>query len=248
MKKIFSSLFILGTLTAALPVGYAQKAEPTPAPAAATQTESEPRPAAASSLVQTKMKALVLALHNHQAVRDALPPAFSVDADGKPLHSWRVHLLPFLDETALYDKIRLNEPWNSEWNAQFHSQTPEIFAAPNEPELAAQGLTRFGVVGGEETAFQGGEKGLTIDDIKDGASNTVAFIERKTPVNWMAPDQELTFEELQKDGSTALQERPEGFFVALFNGAVRVLPKTIATEKLEAHLTRGGIEAFLIQH
>jgi hypothetical protein len=64
-----------------------------------------------------------------------LPPAFTVNAEGKPLHSWTVQLLPYLGNEAeeLYTKIRLDEPWDSEWNAQFHKQMPRVFASSREP-------------------------------------------------------------------------------------------------------------------
>lgn len=64
-----------------------------------------------------------------------LPPVFTTDAEGKPLHSWTVQLLPYLGKEAedLYAKIRLDEPWDSEWNAQFHKQMPRVFASSREP-------------------------------------------------------------------------------------------------------------------
>lgn len=72
-----------------------------------------------------------------------LPPAFTVNAEGKPLHSWTVQLLPYLGNEAeeLYTKIRLDEPWDSEWNAQFHNQMPYVFATSNE--MDSQEKTSF---------------------------------------------------------------------------------------------------------
>lgn len=54
----------------------------------------------------------------------------------------------------------------------------------------------------------------------------------------MAPDQELTFEQLQKDGPALLNERPEGFVVGLFDGNVETFPKTVATRTVVEFLTR----------
>ncbi|MDO4628157.1 MAG: DUF1559 domain-containing protein, partial [Planctomycetia bacterium] len=74
---------------------------------------------------------LGIAMQRYRLEHDGkLPPAFSVDAEGKPLHSWRVLILPYIglkECDELYAKIRLNEPWDSEHNRQFHAEMPEIY-------------------------------------------------------------------------------------------------------------------------
>lgn len=77
--------------------------------------------------------ALFQALQAYQADHGTLPPSHTVDADGKPLHSWRVLLLPYLGRKDLYDKLRLDEPWNSPFNrAQLSAETiPDALVSPN---------------------------------------------------------------------------------------------------------------------
>ena len=60
------------------------------------------------------MSQLTLAFLVYHEVHGSFPPAYTVDENGKPLHSWRVLILPFIEQKALYDKIRLDEPWDSE--------------------------------------------------------------------------------------------------------------------------------------
>lgn len=81
---------------------------------------------------------LYLLDHNNE-----IPSAFTTDAEGKPLHSWTIQLLPYLGKEAeeLYAKIRLDEPWDSEWNAQFHNQMPNVFTSSNE--LGSHDITSF---------------------------------------------------------------------------------------------------------
>ena len=55
-------------------------------------------------------------MNNYEAQHGCFPPAYSVDKDGRPLHSWRVLLLPYLDEEELYKQLRLDEPWDSPHN------------------------------------------------------------------------------------------------------------------------------------
>jgi len=67
-------------------------------------------------------KGILLAFHNYSDTHGALPPLYTVDDEGKPLHSWRVLILPFLEQQDLYNQIRLDEPWDSEYNKQFHDR------------------------------------------------------------------------------------------------------------------------------
>jgi hypothetical protein len=85
------------------------------------------------TLPETQGEALYQALQAYQADHGTLPPSHTVDAAGKPLHSWRVLLLPYLGRKDLYDKLRLDEPWNSTFNlAQFSAETmPDALDSPN---------------------------------------------------------------------------------------------------------------------
>ncbi|MDO5554052.1 MAG: DUF1559 domain-containing protein [Planctomycetia bacterium] len=153
------------------------------------------------------------ALNRYAEAHDGyLPPVYSTDENGKPLHSWRVLILPyFLRQENLwyfYEKIRLNEPWDSEWNRQFHDQIPQDYLCLSQEYFSnvQQNIERvdttcYTVITGDNTAFplvgidsQHG-KGLPIKDIKD-TNNTIFVIERNEPVCWMKPDGELTLEEI----------------------------------------------------
>ncbi len=74
------------------------------------------RSAARLNACTRNLKQIALALHNYEAAYHALPPAYTVDANGKPLHSWRTLILPFLDERPLYDEIDLSKPWDDPVN------------------------------------------------------------------------------------------------------------------------------------
>lgn len=61
-----------------------------------------------------------------------LPPAYIADEHGQPMHSWRVLLLPYLDQQALYDQYRFDEPWNGPNNSKLAKFIPEVYQCPNE--------------------------------------------------------------------------------------------------------------------
>jgi hypothetical protein len=133
----------------------------------------------------SNLQRIVLAMLLYEREHGTLPPAYTVDADGNPLHSWRVLLLTCLGKRELYDKIRLAEPWDSQHNRQFHEAALDVYQCPSASLGAGQ--TRYSVVVGKKTAFQAA-KGKTLDGL---GTNLILVVERKQPVCWMAPTAEL---------------------------------------------------------
>ena len=119
-----------------------------------------------------------------------LPPAALCDEGGRPPHSWRVLILPYLGEQACYDEFRLDEPWDSPRNLALLSRMPAAYAPPS-------GLA-FGVRAGPHTTFyqafvgEGTASASPWDqnryrDFPDGTSNTVLFVEAAEAVPWTYP-------------------------------------------------------------
>ena len=94
---------------------------------------------------QNNLKMLALAFHNYSDANRFLPSSSTAeDGTGRPMHSWRVALLPYMEQTELYEKIRRDEPWDSEYNKQFHTQMPDGFRSPYlTDEQSRQGLTSY---------------------------------------------------------------------------------------------------------
>lgn len=137
------------------------------------------------------LQAITLAMLIYEKQHGRLPPAYTVDAEGKPLHSWRVLLLPYLGEGAkkLHEKIRLDEPWDSKHNRQFHDAVVKIYQCPGvklEP-----GQTTYAVVVGEKNAFQPGE-GKKLDQFGPNSVNLILVLEGYTPTCWMDPTSNFT--------------------------------------------------------
>ncbi|MCL2304429.1 MAG: DUF1559 domain-containing protein [Planctomycetaceae bacterium] len=199
------------------------------------------------------LKQLGLALHNHHDVYRKLPATHTVDKDGKPLHSWRLAVLPFLEQVDLYNKIRKDEPWDSEYNKQFHNQCPAVFQCPEmvskNPDIRKNGLTTYSVIVGKN-AWPEGEKKYDFQMMTDGTSNTIAIVERKTSVCWMDPTQEITQEEAEKginkteSGLSGPHATGKifGMNTCFFDGSVRIINETVKLEILRALITRNGGE------
>ncbi len=149
------------------------------------------REAARRTQCKNNLKQIGLALHNYHDAYGSFPPAYTVDSDGRPLHSWRTLILPFLEEQALYSSIDLSKPWDdlvnrtafekrSEDSQLGHLRCPLLDDRP--------GFTTFVAVADEDCAFHGSTS-RRISEIKDGTSETLMVIETSEDraVPWMAP-------------------------------------------------------------
>jgi type II secretory pathway pseudopilin PulG len=195
-----------------------------------------------------RMKQIVIAFHNYNDTYGHFPPAYTVDENGKPLHSWRVLMLPYLENKALYEKIRLDEPWDSEYNRQFHAIAPDCFRCPScSPRFEARseavpvpspGGCFYSVIDGAEAAFSGSQ---TKTPTPEELSSTLFLVERRTPVNWMDPSREIAFDVACKginvDSMGISSYHPGGVNTAMGDASVKFVSETINGDALRAMLT-----------
>src|SRR5262249_8553508 len=149
------------------------------------------------------------------------PPAALMSKNGKPLLSWRVALLPFLEEDQLYKRFKLDEPWDGPNNKKLLSEMPRSFS-PVQDEAAKRGETYYQAFVGPGALFESGRK-IRMADITDGTSNTVLVAEAAAAVPWTKPE-DLPFDAnkpLPKLGGFA----KDSLNVAFADGAVHLIKK-----------------------
>ena len=139
-----------------------------------------------------RFKQIALGMHNHESARSSFPAAASYDAEGRPLLSWRVYVLPYMEQQALFNQFHLDEPWDSEHNRKLIDQMPDVFADPDPAVRAAvgdKGRTTFVVPTGEDLIF-GKKEGMKFKELTDGTSNTILTVEvvPERAVVWTKPD------------------------------------------------------------
>lgn len=186
-------------------------------PSASTDDNS---PSKKGEKCASNMRHITLAILYYEGKDRRGLPTYSVDAQGKPLHSWRVLILPLVDESGLYEKIRLDEPWDSEYNRQFHSCAPRIFQCPAHYLGAVPQGSFYSVVSDSESASTGSPP-------RELRENNLILAERRTPVNWMDPSNEFSNDILNKGVNTDVMgissNHPGGAFCALRSGRVQFL-------------------------
>jgi hypothetical protein len=185
------------------------------------------------------VKQILLAMHNYHDVYKTFPAVANFDKNGKPLLSWRVHLLPFLEQEPLYRQFHLDEPWDSAHNKKLIAQMPTVFRNPESK--APPGQTTYVGPVGKALMFTGETKGVPIAEITDGTSNTVFIVEvdDNRAVTWTQP------EDLKIDlahPETGLRRSENLSLFGFADGSVRFMNLKVDPKTLKAFFTRNGQE------
>jgi hypothetical protein len=197
------------------------------------------RDAAKRAQAMNNLKQIGLAMHNYHDTYRGFPPRAS-HKDDKPLLSWRVHILPYVEQQPLYNQFKLDEPWDSEHNRKLIEKMPQFYVSPRVSDVK-EGHTTYVVPVGEKAIFAGKE-GLKIQAITDGTSNTILALEAAAEhaVIWTKPD-DLQFD--PKSPLTGIHFDDAGQMLALFaDGSVRAIKRDTAEKNLPPLVTASGGE------
>ena len=193
------------------------------------------REAARRTQCKSNLKQIVLALFNYESTYGALPPAYTVDAEGKSLHSWRTLILPYLDQKQLYEKIDLTKPWNDPVNADAFNTRVTIFQCPST--VYKDNNTTYMAIVGSNNCFRPNEP-RKLSEITADHGETLMVIEvpAEQSVHWMSPrdaDEQL----ILGFGPQTKFAHPGGRNAAFVDGRVRFLEATMPTAELRAKIS-----------
>ncbi len=213
------------------------KGEPTggePAPAKKVTTPAaqpkldEARLAELRAQSANNLKHIGLALHNYHDQHGKFPAPAIYSKDGKPLLSWRVALLPYLEQDNLHRQFKLDEPWDSEHNKKLLQVLPKPYVPVRGPSDKVKGGTYYQAFVGQDAAFEPGKQ-LGIRDIPDGLSNTLFVVEAEALVPWTKP-QDLPY--VANQALPRLGGQFDGNFHGLMGDGAVLLFKKDADEKM----------------
>ena len=170
----------------------------------------------------------------------AYRPAYIADESGKPMHSWRVLVLPFIEQQALYERYDFDEPWDSPANLALAQTVIPAFRCPSDA-VASGPETNYVMIVGPGTLYDG-EESTSMRNIKDGTSNTIMFVEVVgSGINWLEPRdldiEQLSFQINAPGGQGIQSSHPGGANVAFCDGSVRFLSETIDPQTLQNLIT-----------
>jgi hypothetical protein len=206
-------------------------------PAIQSPRETTPRMSCGHNLKQ-----IVLALHNYHDVYGTLPPAYIADGNGRPMHSWRVLILPFMEHKTLYDQYRFDEPWDGPNNSQLADNIRRVYTCPSQWRKGGKlQETNYVAIIGARTPWPG-PKARSFAVFKDGTPNVILVVEvHHSGIHWMEP-RDLHVSQMApmvnpKHGQGMSSAHPGGAQVGMADGAIKFLPDDTPPEVLRELIT-----------
>jgi hypothetical protein len=194
---------------------------------------------------QKNMRQMALAVHSYHDVHMRLPAHANYDKNGRPLLSWRVHLLPYMEGLRLYERFKLDEPWDSEHNKKLIPLMPKLFESPGRK--LPPGKTCYLVPTTGDMKYQTifpkgtGKKGeandgmlRTFGNVTDGSAFTLMLVEAapERAVIWTKPD-DWEFD-VKKPREGLFGMRPRHPLVSAVDASQHRLRKDIPDDVLRA--------------
>lgn len=226
------------------PTGGTDARDPS-APRSPVFGTSDPRTAAMRAEAQGNVKQIVLGLQLYHDAYQTLPGGYA-DKGGKPGLSWRVAILPFIEQGALFEQFKLDEPWDSPANKALIPKMPKVFAPPRTETNGytfVRGFTGPGTwLPPQSQTGQAGQplRGVSFSSIPDGTTNTILVAEAYEPVIWTKPDEvPFTPGSAPRLGGVFAS----GFVAGLADGSVQFVRPSISPKALASaiQVNDGGI-------
>ena len=224
------------------------------------------RAAARRAASSNHLKQLALAFHIYHDAYNAFPPAAVIGPNGKPWHSWRVLVLPFIEELDLYKQYDFSQPWDSPKNLAVAEKMPAVFRDPAR-EGPPDTFADYAAITGEAAIFQPGVvtmksaddfpacltagKKVGFASVTDGTSNTILFatLDPARKIPWTKPEDIILDDAFPGIGEPAgigaihpVEGGHHTALVAFADGSVQTLPDSIDADTLRPFLTRAGGE------
>jgi len=204
------------------------------------------RPPTKRSMCNSNLRMISLALILYHDDHGSFPPPYIADDKGNPMHSWRVLILPYLDQRNLYKQYRFDEPWDGPTNRQLHDVVLKLYSCPSRPANQPATDANYVAVVGPKTTFPE-DRCVRTADMIDGTSATILLVEvYNSGIHWMEP-RDLHIHQMPMainpaQGQSISSDHNDGANVSFADGSVRFLRNDTSQATIRALLTRSGKE------
>ena len=215
------------------------------------------REAARLTQCSNNLREIGMALRQYQTSNAILPAAFTSDPAGRPLHSWRTPLLPFMEQLgtgeddlgAYYGRLHWNEPWDSPSYSRLRAERFPFFICPDDNAASEHNNTSYLAVSGAGTTWPG-RTAACLPSSGEGATETVLLVEAAdSSIHWMEPrDLSLDGLDCRLNGSSTpgiSSKHANGVNILFADASVRCLPRDTPASNIETMLTNRNSEGRL---
>jgi hypothetical protein len=194
------------------------------------------------SQCKQNLKQIGLALHVYHHEYGCFPPAYAADAAGHPIHSWRVLILPYLDDECqeLHAKYKFSEPWDGPSNRKLLDQRPAVFTCPTRLAAGRQS-TAYAAIFGPQCVFRGADP-VSLKEITDISSDTMLIADvTEVEIPWTKPE-DIDIAQHPKAGDRfgLSSDHIPGFQAVFADGGVHFMNTSLDQATFDALYTRNG--------
>ncbi len=200
------------------------------------------REAARRTQCKNNLKQIGLALHNYHDTFGRFPAAYLNDLQDRPKLSWRVSILPYVDQPGVFNAYSFNDAWDSPSNSMLLNPMPRTYACPSHG-VPGSTNTCYAAIAGDNT-IMGAGKCVGIRDVTDGTSNTLMIVEAcRLNIPWMKP-QDIDAATVTRigDPNGVSSFHTGGAHILMADGTVRYISNNVDPNVVKALITRNGGE------
>lgn len=191
------------------------------------------------------LKRIAQALNAYAIDYGSYPPPVTRDSTGRPMHSWRVLILPYLGEKRLYEAYDLTKSWDSPENAGLQASIPGVYVSPANSKAGIVGESNYMLITGPRTMFPA-TGAVAPDAIGDGADNTLLVVEtNNTTSPWTGPtDLDISAMPAQVGAMGGIGGTHQGGATVVYvDGQTGWLPSDINKNVIDSLISPNGGEA-----
>lgn len=186
--------------------------------------------AAGNLASQNNLKQMGLAFHNYASVYNGKMPSAVIYNGNQKLYSWRVEILPYVEQDNLY-KILRGKPWDDPLTRGIATnQMPKLFQIPNRP--APPGMTYYKLFTGPKALFDDKREVKLPASFPKGTSNMILAVEARQAVFWTQPD-DIPFNPNGNPINDLHWDASGSCNVLLADGSVRKIRRTVNPQSLK---------------